>query len=72
MSMREADRLKVVQAVVNRTLCVGPAGKRIGVMPRQLERLFIRYKEEGPAGLTRVSEAAEQPPAAVRCGRART
>jgi transposase len=52
MSMREADRLKVVQAVVDRMLRVGPAAKRLGITPRQLERLLIRYKEEGPAGLT--------------------
>jgi transposase len=52
MSMREADRLKVVQAVVDRMLRVGPAAERIGVTPRQLERLLIRYEEEGPAGLT--------------------
>jgi len=52
MSMREADRLKVVQAVVDRMLRVGPAAKRIGVTPRQLERLLIRYREEGPGGLT--------------------
>jgi transposase len=51
MSMREADRLKVVQAVVDRMLRVGPAAKRIGVTPRQLERLLIRYRDEGPAGL---------------------
>jgi len=52
MSMREADRLKVVQAVVDRMLRVGPAAKRIGVTPRQLGRLLIRYREEGAAGLT--------------------
>ena len=52
MSMRETDRLKVVQAVVDRMLRVGPAAKRIGVTPRQLERLLIRYREEGPGGLT--------------------
>jgi transposase-like protein len=52
MSMREADRLKVVQAVLDRMLRVGPAAQRIGVTPRQLERLLIRYQEDGPAGLT--------------------
>ncbi len=41
MSMREADRLKVVQAVVDRMLRVGQAAKRIGVTPRQLERLLM-------------------------------
>ena len=52
MSMREADRLKVVQAVLDRMLRVDTGAMRIGVTTRQLERLLIRYKEEGPAGLT--------------------
>ncbi len=52
MSMREADRLKVVQAVMDRMLRVDTAAERIDVTPRQLERLLIRYREEGPAGLT--------------------
>lgn len=52
MSMREADRLKVVPAVVDQMLRVDAAAKRIGVTPCQLERLLIRYKKEGPAGLT--------------------
>ena len=52
MSMREADRLKVVQAVMDRMVRVDTAAARIGVTPRQLERLLIRYKEQGPAGLT--------------------
>jgi len=54
MSMRGADRLNVVQAVVDRMLRVDRAVKRIGVTPRQLERLLIRYKEEGPAGLSSI------------------
>jgi len=36
MSMRGADRLNVVQAVVDRMLRVDRAVKRIGVTPRQL------------------------------------
>ena len=50
--MSEADRLKVVQAVVNRMLRVAAAAKRIGVTPRQVARLLIGYKEIGPVGLT--------------------
>ena len=52
MSMREADRLKVVQAVMDRMVREDTAVARIDVTPRQLERLLIRYKEQGPAGLT--------------------
>ena len=52
LSMRGADSLNVVQAVVGQMLRVDRAVKRIGATPRQLERLLIRYKEEGPAGLS--------------------
>jgi transcriptional regulator GlxA family with amidase domain len=38
MSMREADRLKTVQAVLDRMLRVGQAAQRLGLSRRQLER----------------------------------
>jgi hypothetical protein len=59
MSMRDVDRLKVVQAVVDPMIRVGPAAERIEVTPRQLERLLRRYTEEGPSGL--VSRKREKP-----------
>jgi len=43
MSMREADRLKTVQAVMDRMLRVGQAAQRLGLSRRQLERLIQRY-----------------------------
>ncbi|WP_225617035.1 ISNCY family transposase [Variovorax sp. 38R] len=51
MSMREADRLKTIQAVVDRMARVGQAAQRMGLSRRQLERLIQRYKEDGVAGL---------------------
>ncbi|MDQ0028177.1 transposase, partial [Variovorax paradoxus] len=51
MSMREADRLKTIQAVVDRMARVGQAAQRLGLSRRQLERLIQRYKDEGVAGL---------------------
>jgi hypothetical protein len=39
MTMREADRLKMIQAVVDRMLRVGQAAQRLGLSPRQVERL---------------------------------
>ena len=65
MSMRGADRLNVVQAVVDRMLRVDRAVKRIGVTPRQLERLLIRNKEEGPAGLSSIKRSNRQLPAGL-------
>lgn len=51
MSMREIDRVKTVQAVVDRMLPVRLAAQRLGVSRRQLERLIRRYKGQGAAGL---------------------
>ena len=51
MTMREADRLKTVQAVVDRMLRVGQAAQRLGISRRQVERPMDRYVDEGPSGL---------------------
>jgi hypothetical protein len=51
MSMREADRLKTIQAAVDRMARVGQAAQRLGLSRRQLERLIQRYKDDGVAGL---------------------
>ena len=51
MSMREVDRLKTVQLVVDRMLRLRPAAQRLGVSSRQLQRLVRRYRAEGAAGL---------------------
>ncbi|KVE13076.1 ISNCY family transposase [Burkholderia vietnamiensis] len=50
--MRELDRLKVIQAVVDLGLKPGRAAERLGLTVRQIERLVIRYRESGAAGLT--------------------
>ncbi|MDR5755105.1 MULTISPECIES: ISNCY family transposase [unclassified Caballeronia] len=52
LNMRELDRLKVIQAVVDTGLKPGRAAERLGVTVRQIERLVIRYRESGAAGLT--------------------
>ena len=51
MSMREVDRVKTVQAVVDRMLPAGVAARRLGLSRRQLERLVLRYKAQGASGL---------------------
>ena len=51
MTMREADRLKTIQAVVDRMLRVGQAAQRLGISRRQVERIVGRYGAEGAAGL---------------------
>ena len=51
MSMRELDRLKCIQAVVDGDLYPYKAAERLGMTTRQLRRLAERYRTEGPAGL---------------------
>lgn len=52
MSMRELDRLKVIQAVVDGELRVSLAAARLSVCARQVRRLAQRYRMEGPVGLS--------------------
>jgi transposase len=51
MAMRELDRLKAVQAVVQGELKPWRAARRLGLSTRQVRRLAKRYRAEGPAGL---------------------
>ena len=51
MTMRELDRLKVIQAVVDRELRATPAAERLQMSVRQIRRLADRYRREGPMGL---------------------
>ena len=51
LNMRELDRLKVVQAIVEMGLKPGRAAERLGLSVRQVERLVNRYRASGAAGL---------------------
>lgn len=51
MSMREIDRLKTVQAVVEGNLRPTVAAARLGLTTRQVQRLVNRYRAEGALGL---------------------
>lgn len=51
MTMRDLDRLKVTQAVVDGDLRSGRAGERLGLSARQVLRLVARYRTAGPIGL---------------------
>jgi transposase len=51
LTMRELDRLKVIQAVTETGLKPGRAAARLGLSVRQVERLVIRYRESGPVGV---------------------
>jgi transposase len=51
MSMRELDRLKVIEAVAEARLMTWRAAERLGLSRRQVERLVIRYRDKGAAGV---------------------
>lgn len=51
LNMRELDRLKMVQAIVEIGLRPGRAAERLGLSVRQVERLVIRYRDQGPSGV---------------------
>ena len=51
MNMRELDRLKVIQAVMDKMLKPGLAAERLHLTVRQIERLVFRYKQAGAAGV---------------------
>jgi hypothetical protein len=51
MSMRELDRLKVVEAVAGGWLMPWRAAERLGISRRQVERLVLRYRASGASGL---------------------
>lgn len=59
MGIRELDRLKVIQAVVDGLLKPSRAAKRLGLTDRQVRRLVNRVREEGPSGI--VSPRRGQP-----------
>lgn len=51
MSMRELDRLKGIQGIVDGDLKPIRAAERLGLSTRQVRRLASRYRAEGPIGL---------------------
>lgn len=51
MSMREIDRFKTIQAVVDGNLKPGLAAQRLGLTARQVQRLVRRFCDDGAAGL---------------------
>jgi transposase len=51
MNMREVDRLKTIQAVVDGNLKPMVAAVRLSLTTRQVQRLVNRYRDEGVSGM---------------------
>ena len=49
--MRDLERLKTIHAVIDQELRPGRAAERLGLSVRQIERLLLRYRAEGPVDL---------------------
>ena len=50
MSMRDIDRLKVIQAIVDGQLKASTGANRLQLTKRQINRLVQRYRADGAAG----------------------
>ena len=51
MSMRELDRLKCIQGLIEGHLRQTVVATRLGLTARQVRRLVRRYQMDGPIGL---------------------
>ena len=51
MSMKEVDRLKIIQDIVAQRMKPHVAAQRLDITTRQVHRLVNRYLTEGAAGL---------------------
>jgi hypothetical protein len=51
MTMRELDRLKCIQGLIDGHLKQHAVAARLGLTTRQVRRLVRRYEQQGPVGL---------------------
>lgn len=51
MSLKELDRLKVIEKVIDRRLTQSDAATQLQITPRQVRRLVASYRSEGSSGL---------------------
>lgn len=54
-TVKEINRLKILQDVVERNLRPGQAAEMLGITPRHCSRLLKRYRQSGPLGMNNQS-----------------
>lgn len=54
-TVKEINRLKILQDVIERNLRPGQAAEMLGITPRHCSRLLKRYRQSGPLGLNNQS-----------------
>lgn len=61
MTLKEADRLAVVRRIQNKELNIGSGARELGISPRQMKRVWRRFKERGARGLLSVKKGKPSP-----------
>ncbi len=54
-TVKEINRLKILQDVIDRNLRPGQAAEMLGITPRHCTRLLKRYRQSGPLGMNNQS-----------------
>lgn len=54
-TVKEINRLKILQDVIDRNLRPGQAAEMLGITPRHCSRLLKRYRQYGPLGMNNQS-----------------
>ena len=51
MTLKEADRLSIVKQIESKKLSLGSGARELGISPRQIKRIWKRYRQQGAEGL---------------------
>lgn len=51
MSMKETERISVMDNLIVKRIKQKHAAKQLGITVRQVQRVLVRYKKDGAAGL---------------------
>ncbi len=54
-TLKELNRIKVLQDVIDRNMTPGRAAMILGITPRHCSRLIKRYREHGPLGMNNIN-----------------
>lgn len=57
-TVKEINRLKILQDVIDRNIRPGQAAEMLGITPRHCSRLLKRYRQYGPLGMNNQSRTA--------------
>ena len=61
MTLKEADRLAVVKRIQTKELNIGNGARELGISPRQMKRVWRRFKERGARGLLSLKKGKPSP-----------